>query len=83
VFEREGKGIGMLLTDLVMPGMSGWELAGRLRSLRPGLPVLLISGYCDTLPDAPESFRCLSKPLDLGVLLSEVSSRLGSVPQVA
>ncbi|HYO83157.1 MAG TPA: ATP-binding protein, partial [Bryobacteraceae bacterium] len=40
--------IDLLITDMVMPGMSGKELADRLRQIRPGLRVLFVSGYADT-----------------------------------
>ena len=37
--------IDLLVTDMSMPGMSGWDLAKSLRSRCPGLPVLFMSGY--------------------------------------
>jgi len=40
-------GIHLLITDIHMPGMNGRELATRLTSVRPGLPVLYVSGYAD------------------------------------
>jgi len=45
VVERHGGMIHLLLTDVVMPGLSGHELANRLSAQRPGIRVLYMSGY--------------------------------------
>ena len=44
--QHEGH-IDLLITDLVMPGMSGRELAQMLGSLRPELKTIYMSGYSD------------------------------------
>jgi len=41
------KPVDLLVTDMSMPGMTGWDLAKSLRTARPGLPVLFISGHND------------------------------------
>ncbi len=57
-----GRPIDLLLTDVVMPGMNGHELAERLREARPGLPVLYASGYT---ADAIAQHGVLAPGLDL------------------
>lgn len=45
LFRRDPAPIGCVITDLTMPGMDGWETLAALREIRPGVPVILASGY--------------------------------------
>ena len=59
---QEHDDIRLMITDHAMPEMTGAELVKHAVALRPGLKVLLISGY-DTLPDAPDlKIERLPKP---------------------
>jgi CheY-like chemotaxis protein len=53
--------VGLVLTDQMMPVMSGTELAKRVKAIRPGLPVILISGMNELPPDAIYADRFISK----------------------
>lgn len=48
VFRQHIDEIRLVLCDLTMPRMSGWETLAALRKLSPGIPVILTSGYDQT-----------------------------------
>jgi PAS domain S-box-containing protein len=78
--------IGLLLTDVVMPGMRGPELAAELRARAPGLPVLFMSAYAGGSLRAAglEGEQVLEKPFPAGVLLSRVAALMrGGSPRSA
>ena len=58
---EDGVVIDLLVTDHLMPGMTGTELALAARSLRPGIPVLLVSGYAE-IEGIDPSIPRLTKP---------------------
>ena len=72
--------IDLLLTDMTMPRMSGLDLAKRIAALRPGLPIVFMSGYTeDPVPaghigKSPTTF--IQKPFSLDVLASAVRQAL-------
>ena len=70
----------LLLTDVVMPGMSGRRLAELLRRRHPGLPVLYMSGYSDGLRETTsaggEDFGFIEKPFTAHGLLEQVHDLL-------
>ncbi|MGE5126620.1 MAG: ATP-binding protein, partial [Betaproteobacteria bacterium] len=78
---RQEERIDLLLTDVVMPRMSGRELGERVAALRPGVAVLYMSGYAAELgegraalgPDA----HFIQKPFGLDSLAVELSAALG------
>jgi PAS domain S-box-containing protein len=49
IWEDQGEHIDVLVTDVIMPQMSGGDLAQQLRSRHPGLKVLFMSGYTDDM----------------------------------
>ena len=80
VFAAEPHRFDILLTDVVMPGMSGTQLASRVRELRPDLPVLFMSGYT-TGPapgghELPADGSLLHKPFDRATLLTALHRAL-------
>ncbi len=75
VLEHCAGPVHLLMTDVVMPGISGAELAKKVSELRPGIPVLYISGYTESMVvqhgvEAGSGF--LQKPFSLSALGEKV-----------
>jgi len=64
--------VGLLITDIKMPGLNGFELARQARVIRPNIQIIYLSGYPI---DSPHGGAILKKPLRMDDLLAEVSGR--------
>ena len=66
--------IDVLLTDIVMPGLCGTELAWQLAQLRPDVHVIFISGFAQSLPEAqiPAGAAFLQKPFRFASLAEQL-----------
>jgi two-component system, cell cycle sensor histidine kinase and response regulator CckA len=83
VHRRCSEQVDLLLADLVMPGISGHELANELVALCPQLRVLLMSGYAEQLALCQLSSygkKYLAKPFSVPVLLRRVRQVLDTDP---
>ena len=85
--ERHGGPIQLLITDVVMPGMSGRELAERLGPRRPDMKILFMSGFTrdEILPAGGEGTNnsFIQKPFTLDQLIARVNEMLGGAAPAA
>jgi PAS domain S-box-containing protein len=86
ICERPDEPIDLLLTDVVMPGMLGPELADRAQAARPGLRVLFMSGYVhQVLSEIKSSHSAgldlVEKPFTAETLLTRVRAALDASPE--
>src|SRR5262249_11248569 len=80
VAAAHGDAVDLLVTDMVMPGMTRQELAGRLQQIHPELRVSYMSGYSELAAaeaaQADSSLRLLSKPFSRSAILRLVGRSL-------
>jgi CheY-like chemotaxis protein len=72
--------IDLVLTDIVMPQMRGTELADHVEAVRPGLPLVFMTGYADSEKgiEFTPAMHVLIKPLELGSLARALRGAIDS-----
>jgi two-component system, cell cycle sensor histidine kinase and response regulator CckA len=51
VFENDPRGFDLMITDMTMPNMTGFDLTGKIKALRADIPVILCTGYSDLIDE--------------------------------
>ena len=76
LFPEHQESVALLVTDMVMAGIQGTELARQLQRIKPNLPVLVVSACRGQFDEALEGFPCLSKPFTIRELVGRVGELL-------
>ena len=78
----KGAGFDLLLTDIVMPGMDGIELAKRAAEMNAALKIMFITGFAAVAlhpsSQAPKQAKVLSKPFHLREIVAEVDRMIAA-----
>ena len=81
LFEPNRSPVDLALTDIVMPGMSGIELAQRIEKLNLGVRIVLMSGYSPVevkrvVGEYAAGYRCMWKPFEARTLVQMIKNAL-------
>jgi len=82
IFKEQRDRIHLVLCDLTMPHLNGWQTLAALRRIQPGIPVVLASGYdqaqamAGNHPEQPQVF--LHKPYEMKTLKEALQNALGA-----
>jgi DNA-binding NtrC family response regulator len=77
--------VDVLVSDVRLPGISGYELATAGQALRPDLKMVLMTGYAPSLPPAlkPFVYRVLQKPFRIDSLAGVIAAAMDGAADVA
>ncbi|MGJ5814126.1 ATP-binding protein [Paludibaculum fermentans] len=75
-----GRPFDLVLTDVVMPHMTGVEMVARMRAVQPEIPVLFMSGYSHETRVEALPGRFIPKPFTIDALIDEMRAAIAGVP---
>ena len=79
--ERES--YSLVVTDVVMAGMDGIDLAQAIRKKQPNMPIVLVTGYSKVPPSVGEEFVLVRKPYQLDDLNRAISTAMAAASKPA
>ncbi|HTP34498.1 MAG TPA: response regulator [Candidatus Acidoferrales bacterium] len=74
-FTRHQGKVHVILSDVIMPRMSGPEMVGQIRAIDPSMPVLFMTGHAG-FTGLPESVPVLAKPFTAAALMRTLSDAM-------
>jgi signal transduction histidine kinase len=84
LIELEADGFDLVITDLGMPGLSGWDVARAVKELRPGTPVAMVTGWSEQIDPAQAGSEgidyLIAKPFRRQEIRTMVASALSGSP---
>jgi CheY-like chemotaxis protein len=82
--ENEPSGFDIIFSDIVMPGLSGLDLAAEVRRQKPALPILLATGYSEAAAKGEGSgFPILPKPYKRDILSAKLCETMNAFREAA
>lgn len=78
-FQHQPQKYDLVLSDLTMPDMTGVELAGQLQLVRPGIPVIIITGYGNRLDEKTQQRNGIRHVAGKPIIISELAPLIRQV----
>ncbi|MCA1749837.1 MAG: response regulator, partial [Sphingomonadales bacterium] len=84
LLEEQGREFDVVFSDIVMPGLSGLDLAAKVRAQKPTLPILLATGYSEAAARGEGGeFLIVHKPYRRDALAAMLGQAMFSAPRAA
>lgn len=80
---RQTRTLDVVVTDYAMPGLNGLEIAKQVAETRPGIPIIMASGYAEVADEPAVSVTRLAKPFTQEALRAALDIALQKTPRIA